>query len=135
MKPALGKIYASFLLAGATAVLTPDAMAAVTLNGNAPTGTTVLLDRVSMRGVTDVIKFKFTAGAPGSQVGGYTMGFCFQDPANVGAAPCGAAGEYVVTVLGGTSALAVVPASILSSHQLVVVNPTSVTIQFSVDME
>lgn len=125
----------SALFAFAAILPAPDTRAAVTLDGNAPTGSTLVLQKVEMRGVTQVLRFKFTAGAPGSTVGGFRMGFCFQDPTNTTAAPCGAAGEYVVMVEGGTSALAVVPAHIMGTRQLVVVNPTSSTIPFSVEME
>ncbi len=87
-----------------------------------------------MTGVTSVIKFKFTAGTISTgQL--FTMGFCFQDPSNTTAAPCGSSGEYVVVVPGGGSALAVVPASLLTGHILVVVNPTSTPVRYTVVME
>lgn len=134
MQRSHGRILQSLLLAGAGALLASEANAELTFVGNAPTGTTTVLQRAEMRGATGVLKFKFTAGTPGTAPS-FTMGFCFQDPNNITAAACGAAGEYVVTVYGGASALAVVPASILNTHQLVVVNPTSSVIPFEVDID
>ncbi len=95
---------------------------------------TTILQSVDMTGVTSVIKFKFTAGTISTgQL--FTMGFCFQDPSNTTAAPCGSSGEYVVVVPGGGSALAVIPASLLTGHILVVVNPTSTPVRYTVVME
>ena len=120
---------------GLAAFAAPAAMAQITFNGTAAAASaTTILQSVDMTGVTSVIKFKFTAG---TLVSGqrFTLGFCFRDPTNTTAAPCGAAGEYVLSVFTGTSQLAVVPASLLSGHILVVDNPTSSPVRFTLMME
>ncbi len=131
MKRAFRSICGTMLLAGLSAAFAPAAVAQITFNATAPAAkATLILRKVDMTGVTSVVKFKFTVVTPGA----FVMGFCFQDPTS-NAAPCGASGEYVVMVPAATSALAVVPASLLTQHQLVVDNPTSSAVKFSVQME
>ena len=134
MRRTLQKVCGFLLLGGLAALQAPEAIAQITFNATAAAAkSTTILQSVDMTGVTSVIKFKFTAGTISTgQL--FTMGFCFQDP-NTTAAPCGSSGEYVVVVPGGGSALAVIPASLLTGHILVVVNPTSTPVRYTVVME
>ena len=135
MRRTLQNVCGFLLLGGLAAFQAPEAIAQITFNATAAAAkSTTILQSVDMTGVTSVIKFKFTAGTISTgQL--FTMGFCFQDPSNTTAAPCGSSGEYVVVVPGGGSALAVVPASLLTGHILVVVNPTSTPVRYTVVME
>jgi len=134
MRRTLQNVCGFLLLGGLAAFQAPEAIAQITFNATAAAAkSTTILQSVDMTGVTSVIKFKFTAGTISTgQL--FTMGFCFKDPSNTTAA-CGSSGEYAVVVPGGGSALAVVPASLLTGHILVVVNPTSTPVRYTVVME
>ena len=133
MRRTLQNVCGFLLLGGLAAFQAPEAIAQITFSATAAAAkSTTILHSVDMTGVTSVIKFKFTAGTISTgQL--FTMGFCFQD--NTTAASCGSSGEYVVVVPGGGSALAVVPASLLTGHILVVNNPTSTPVRYTVVME
>jgi hypothetical protein len=133
MRRTLQNVCGFLLLGGLAAFQAPEAIAQITFNATAAAAkSTTILQSVDMTGVTSVIKFKFTAGTISTgQL--FTMGFCFQDPNTTAA--CGSSGQYAVVVPGGGSALAVVPASLLTGHILVVVNPTSTPVRYTVVME
>jgi hypothetical protein len=109
------------------------AFAYITLNGTVPAktdtggGTVVIIQQNNMPGATGIIKFKFSAPAPGS----YGLSFCIGPSTN----PCGLPTSFVVTVNGGHEQLAVVNANVFATNVLVVGQGTSTPIPFSVTME
>ena len=102
--------------------------ATLTMSGTLTGGQTLLIIQPnnSTNAATGVLKFKFSAPTAGA----YSLGFCIGPVAN----PCGSA-AYFVSVQGGHTQLAVVNASIFNGNELVIENPTSSSVGYSVSME
>lgn len=101
----------------------------ITLNGTIPPGTTpvVVLEVNKESGPGGILKFKFSAPAPGA----YTLSFCIGPAVN----PCGLPTSYVVVVPGGEERLAVVEAGVFKNNVLVVGQGTTDPLPFAVTIE
>ncbi len=111
------------------AVVAQNACASIELKGSLPGGTKslVIIKPHGQRGLTGMLKFKFSA--PGS--GAYALNFCIGPESN----PCGLPTSYVVTVPAGEERLAVVDARMLMSNVLVVGQGTTSVVPYAVTIE
>ena len=129
MKSAWKVFIASLAVVGILAVQIQPAYATITLNGTIPSSSRplVIIQQNNQTGATGVIKFKFSAPKEGL----YSMNFCIGPASN----PCGLETDYVVTVPGGQSALAIVDAKIFGENVLVVSQGTSEALPFTVEID
>lgn len=117
-----------FVLFASTAA---PAFAAITMQGNVPTGRAGLVIipvNKQLKG-TGVLKFKFSAPAP--KPGGYALSFCVGPASN----PCGMANSFVVNVPASEERIVLIDASVFATNVLTVGQGTSTPVPFAVEIE
>ena len=132
MKIGRRTLIAAIVTVVVSAICIHEAHAYITLNGMGPVGRTgtVILQAHKQSGMTDTMKFKFTAPSFNAGVA-YVLSFCICPSTN----PCGLPTSYVVNVPGGEERLAVVPSSLLTNNVLIVTQGTTRPVPYSVTIE
>jgi len=130
----------------ATVLLSHSADAQLHITGTVPVGApgsnggiAIVLPSTQMANntnyaVSGLLKFRFRAPTPASTTHvQYTLAFCVGPPSN----PCGLSTSIAVRVNGGGPAtFALIDASAFAGGNVLgIVNPTSVPVQFEVDLE
>jgi len=146
MKAVAGHSLLRTLVGCAAVGLSHDAFAQLHMTGTVPVGARggnggiVIVIPSTQPGnrtnspISGLLKFKFRAPTPASVTRvAYTVNFCVGPATN----PCGGATSIVVTVNGGgPGTFALIDASAFAGgNVLAVVNPTSTSVRFEVDLE